>query len=366
MVRDLQEVVVNRLCLREAARLATVSRVWRQFFLSSISPEVAPLLDVLRRGVPGRITGPQLRFLLRLIQDALCGRLFSWYGPTGGREPPEDPRWGFGRRFFIDAEGRLWTRDLRLGCTKVYLGWRYTWQVHRTEGRQKIVVHTLPHCKVSVPGGALVEILGGRPKRHWSVGPLDRLPGHLANLTVYFEGCQVGDGEWVRSLMLGISLFIFEKGFEEREVTWEAVRRAGCTARRKTGSYRRRKTKTRIERAPRVVSVRIGEEDRVGAEEWRRVLAGMQGPLAAPHTFAYYHVGPRDLEQSLFHIEQEWLAAWDRLKYLAYLRRRLIWERIRAPGSGAILLVRVVSSTDSGIEAECVIPCRAREMKPFL
>lgn len=331
LIHDVQEDVVKRLSLREAARFAMLSRGCRSFYRSRLSQRQARLLEVLQKGVPGRITGPQLGFLRRLLCDALRGRLFGANIDRfmGGPKRP----------FYIDSEGKRLRRRSVPGCMEVFLGW--DWNVeNRGPGHPEVWTQTLPWFIFRTPGGVRIEV-SGDADLIWD--ERDRLPLNLADFLLRIEYYQSDDVDWVCALVQAVSLFVFEKGFEEREDRWAAIP--------KSAGRGRQKTRVLIERAPRVLAVQLRQGCNMQGTAEGRALEGMQGLVAGAKACGYFHVGPY-LNGAGPSDDRANLA-------LALKRRELIKKDIACEGAGAVLLVRVVSG--AGFEAEGVIPCQEVE-----
>lgn len=331
--------MVSRLPVWDAARVATLSSECLEFFRSRLSLEQAHLLGVLVRGVPGRITGQQMRFLRRLLKDAVRGRLLSshWEGAV-----PADPT---EQRFCIDAFGerknggwgaqlpRCWDR----GCLVVTLGWIEE-ERHMVQGQHLYRVHALPYCWVTTPAGPSIDISKGRQR----LNKYDKVPMSLADLSVFFrqQGCH--DAQWLRALLLGISLFALEKQFEESVNKWKGSRR------------RPNRREVLYETAPRVVALSFDTGNGQGAEELR-VLKGMRGLAEGAGAFACYHVGHNLLPRQLSTTYQGWTDAKSAMYDAAKRGRGPIEEHVARPGTGAVLLVRVVNNWRAGVEEDGVI-----------
>jgi hypothetical protein len=329
---------VKRLWLREAARLATLSRGCRQFFRARLNPEQAGLLEVLQKGVPGRMSGPQLGFLRQLVCDAIRGRLFSVHRESSAPVSPSM------HDFCIDSEGqRLQGRRSNSECLEVFLGWHERVK-HQGPGQPDVWVLTLPNCRVKIPGGASIKISW---TTGWPLNPWDRVPTNLAELSVSFEHCKDNDADWLRALLLAISLFVFEEGFAEREERWKAVPGGSCKG---------LKTKILIECAPRIVSVLLHADANQEGTDELRLLAGMQGLVQGTQARGFFHVGPN--RENRF---RALLAEEDEERQAASEQRKLIENGIRRAGASAILLLRVVNN--GGFEAEGVVP--HHEMEPL-
>lgn len=378
--RDIQLNLVNPLSLWELARLATFSRGWRELFRSFLTPDQARLLEVLGRGVPGRITGPQLGFLLRLIKDAVRGLLFAAHWEKTDPLNPEP------QSFLIDAEGQRLPFLSGSGHVEVCL----RWIEELTSSRLQSIVfpdlhmQTLPRCSVRTPGGACIEISGRRPGAEGCAS--DRVPSDQAELSVTLQHYEGDDGEWFRALLLGVSLLVLNRRFSKWELTWGLRREGSCTGtgqpamslqgpqlcvRRGTAVRRCRGTAVRvlpdsarvpdggnfvwyIEKPPRVVAVRLLTGDGQGWKEYQ-VLEDMQVFKTDARACIYYHVGPDGLSQCSFKTHDDWRTAESHSNDSAATQRRLIEDIITQPNPGAVLLVRVVSSIRGGIEEEGVI-----------
>lgn len=191
---ELQEKVVVKLPLREAALVATLCRRYRELLHSRLSPQHARLLQVLTAGAPGRISAPQLEILIALLRSVIRGRPLTSFWARKLKV------WGpWAHEFFVDPKGRR-VRKPSPGsnCFKVRLAKR---SPHCERGWGPGMCWRHPHFTVKLPGGALIRIQWAR---FLSEGAFTDVEGAY-NLDIYFRDSR--DSEWVQALLLAVCLF---------------------------------------------------------------------------------------------------------------------------------------------------------------
>lgn len=346
---------MKRLCLREAARMAVLSRGCRGFYRSRLSQEQARLLGLLGRGLGRSITGPQIRFLLRFIQDAVRGCLFREHWETTSLAGIRNKK----QKICVDPTGRRLAGRSGSGCLEVRLEWHMSEKFGEAGQLDGQARETRPHCAILTPGGYLIGIHWGQFHEKYVWGGYDRLPTDLAEVSIDFRDYRIvgvnDDDELVRALLLCTSLFILEKGFKARRTVWDVVPSDCAQQGRQRGKDAdNAPCAVYIERAPRVVAVELSAVKGKGAEELS-VLAGMQGLVEGAQARGYFHVGPNGVPRPSCNTYREGVPSIE-IPWSANLQRRSIRERITQPGTGAVFLVRVKTDTDGGLEAEGVIP----------
>lgn len=96
---DVMEVIARKLGRKDAACLATQSRVCRQAFVNTLDPRRQRQLVLQRNGVAGRITGAQLAHVLRILCSIAKSHILHKQWRLGLEDLPAV--------YYVDAQGSV-------------------------------------------------------------------------------------------------------------------------------------------------------------------------------------------------------------------------------------------------------------------